>query len=72
AYGGPGIDTEYLCQPSPDVVPLTQVGFAEIAAQGSAPRMAVFARRVVEHLGAEVNNEAALVDFAEQYLVESG
>jgi len=71
-YGGTGIDTEYLCQPSPDVVPLTQVGFAEIAAQGSALRLAVFTRRVVEHLGAEVNDEAALVDFAEEFLAESG
>ncbi|CAE7380669.1 TDP1 [Symbiodinium natans] len=72
AYGGPGIDTEYLCQPSPDVVPLTQVGFAEIAAQGSAERLAAFARRVVQHLGAEVNDEAALVSFADQFLVGSG
>ncbi|CAE7254050.1 unnamed protein product, partial [Symbiodinium sp. CCMP2592] len=63
-YGGTGIDT--------DVVPLTQVGFAEIAAQGSALRLAVFTRRVVEHLGAEVNDEAALVDFAEEFLAESG
>eukprot|EP00439_Symbiodinium_sp_Y106_P002401 s5471_g1.t1 len=46
---------------SQDVVPLTQ---------GSALRLAVFTRRVVEHLGAEVNDEAALVDFAEEFLAE--
>mmetsp|Transcript_43697 Transcript_43697/g.101974 ORF Transcript_43697/g.101974 Transcript_43697/m.101974 type:complete len:595 (-) Transcript_43697:47-1831(-) len=72
AYQSDGFNAEFLCQPDPAVVPLSQVGFAEIAAQGSADRMAVFAQRVTEHLGATVNDQALLVAFADDFLVGSG
>ncbi|CAK8992582.1 unnamed protein product [Durusdinium trenchii] len=71
AYDGPGLEYEYLCQPSPNVVPLSQDGFAAIAAQG-AGRLGVFARRVVEHLGGMVVSTTELEAFAAQYVTDSG
>lgn len=71
AFEGPGIDYEYLCQPNPHVVPLSQDGFGSIASQG-AQRLAILIKRVVEHLGAEVVDDGALKSFAAQFLPDSG
>lgn len=50
-------------------MPLSQDGFAAIAAQG-AGRLGVFARRVVEHLGGMVVSTTELEAFAAQYVTE--
>lgn len=67
AFEGPGLDYEFLCQPNPHVVPLSADGFGAIASQG-AQRFAIFVKRVVEHLGAEVVDESGLESFAAQFL----
>lgn len=71
AFAGPGIDYEYLCQPNPHVVSLSQDGFGAIASQGPE-RLAIFIKRVVEHLGAEVVDQSGLKSFAAQFLTDSG
>eukprot|EP00434_Breviolum_minutum_P016844 symbB.v1.2.014860.t1/scaffold1095.1/size138309/8 len=71
AFEGPAaarsLDYEFLCQPNPHVVPLSADGFGAIASQG-AQRFAIFVKRVVEHLGAEVVDESGLESFAAQFL----
>lgn len=64
AYEGKGLDYDYLCQPNPNVVPLTADGYSEIKAQNQSRRLASFIRRVVVHLGATVVNATAMEQFA--------
>jgi len=71
AFEGPGMDYEYLCQPNPHVVPLSQDGFGAIASQG-VHRLAIFIQRVVEHLGAEVVDDSGLNSFAAEFVGDSG
>uniref|UniRef100_A0A6T9AZ96 X8 domain-containing protein n=1 Tax=Pyrodinium bahamense TaxID=73915 RepID=A0A6T9AZ96_9DINO len=67
AFGVRGPDYATLCLPDPAKVPLTEAGFGQIRAQREALRMAVLARRVVEHLGGLVVDATSLQAFAAYY-----
>jgi len=71
-YGGQGLDAATLCLPNPLGVPLDQDGYATIAALESWPRMASFARRAVEHLGATVVDDSGLESFARGHTAAAG
>ncbi|CAJ1459377.1 unnamed protein product, partial [Effrenium voratum] len=62
-YEGPGLDYEFLCKPNPASVAISADGFRDIVSQGAA-RLAVFAKRVVEHLGAVVSSDSGLRSFS--------
>lgn len=63
-FGGDGVDLDQLCVPDPSKVPLTETGFADVLAQHSTERTAVFVGRVVQHSGGEVTDAAGLQLFA--------
>lgn len=67
-FGGPYLDPEELCIPSPESVELNETGYRTILGQQNVSRMAVFAERVVQHLGAVVSDAGGLRTFAQQHV----
>lgn len=71
AFGGPGLDYSTLCGPDPAKVPLDQSGYATIAGQHSPDSMAVFAQRIVQHLGGDVHQTVSFRGYIEAFMAES-
>lgn len=72
AFGGVGIDVNELCIADPAKVKLTQEGFGAILTRHDSTKMAVFAQRVVEHMGGLVLDAGGLATFAALYSGASG
>jgi len=62
------VDNSTLCSANPLGVPLSQDGFVAIAKQNKSTQMALFAERVVHHIGASVSDYAALRTLADRYV----
>lgn len=71
-YGGSPVDTQKLCAANPWGAALRESGFTSIASQNSVSQMEAYVERLVQHLGATVNDAQALTTFAGRYAGAGG
>lgn len=70
-FEGEGIPDDQLCVIDPKKVPLSEDGYQAILSTKSVNKMADFVRRVIWHMGGDVEDDKALVNFATKYAKQS-